>query len=138
MWSLVHRRLTGRFILKDKLSPAVDALLEKLEEQQNAVSATKQMINQLKAMMGESPMFADVVSEPTGAGSSTRANQYYGKGPVAAAEEFLQRRNQAVPIEEIHRALEQGGFDYDAMAWKAKDRLRMLAITLAKNPPEDS
>jgi hypothetical protein len=30
-------------------------------------------------------------------------------------------------------SVEQGGFDFDATGWKEKDRLRMLAISLAKN-----
>jgi hypothetical protein len=119
--------------MKEKLSPAVDALLEKLKEQQAAVASTKKMINQLSVMMGDSPVFADVEPEESLVGAG-RLDQYYGKSPTVAAEEYLKRRNQACTADEIQRGLEQGGFDFDAMDWKPKDRMRMLAITLAKNP----
>lgn len=119
--------------MKDKLWPAVEALLEKLGEQLSAAADTKRTINQLCAMMGDEPMFTDIESE-TAIGGPTRADQYYGKSPTAAAEEYLNRRHQACTAEEIQRGLEQGGFDFDAMEWKQKDRVRLLAITLAKNP----
>jgi hypothetical protein len=120
-------------MMKEKLSPAVDALLDKLKEQQAAATATKKMINQLRLMMGEETLFADVEPENELVGA-VRADQYYGKTPTAAAEEYLKRRNQACSPEEIYRGLEQGGFDFDSMDWKPKDRMRLLAITLAKNP----
>jgi hypothetical protein len=118
--------------MKDKLSPAVDALLEKLTEQQRAVSETKRMINALRGMIGEEPLFADVQPENVLAGP-TRRDQYYGKGLATAAEEYLKRRSQACDAEEIQRGLAAGGFDFAATGWKEKDWLRMLAISLAKN-----
>jgi len=118
--------------MKDRLAPAVEALLEKLNEQLSAAAETKRTINQLCSMMGDEPMFLDV--ESGNSYGPTRADQYYGKSPTIAAEEYLNRRHQACAAEEIHRGLEQGGFDFDAMDWKPKDRVRMLAITLAKNP----
>lgn len=118
--------------MNDKLSPAVEVLTEKLREQQASVAKTKQMINQLSVMMGKEAPFPD--AEPETVFGVTRPDQYYGKPPTVAAEEFLRRRAQACSVDEIQQGLEQGGFDFDAMGWKAKDRMRMLAITLAKNP----
>jgi|ERR1035438_6603939 hypothetical protein len=118
--------------MKDKLTPAVDALLEKLNEQLSAASDTKKTINQLCVIMGDEPMFPDV--ESGNSYGPARADQYYGKSPTVAAEEYLNRRHQACAAEEIQRGMEQGGFDFGAMDWKLKDRVRMLAITLAKNP----
>jgi len=119
--------------MKEKLSPAVDALLEKLKEQQAAVATTKKMVNQLRVMMGEEPLFPDVEPEITLSGT-VRPDQYYGKQPTMAAEEYLKRRGQASSAEEIQRGLAEGGFDFTAMGWKPKDHVRMIAITLAKNP----
>lgn len=47
--------------------------------------------------------------------------------------EFLESRKQAVQAEEILRGLEAGGYDFDVVGWKENDRLRNLAISLAKN-----
>jgi len=118
--------------MKEKLSPAVEVLYEKLQEQQTAVATTKKLINQLTVMMGEAAPFPDV--EPESVVGVTRPDQYYGKAPTVAAEEYLKRRAQACSIEDIQKGLEQGGFDFESMGWKAKDYVRMLAITLAKNP----
>ena len=40
---------------------------------------------------------------------------------------------QACQREEILRGLVAGGFDFDILGWKEDDRLRSLAISLAKN-----
>jgi hypothetical protein len=35
--------------------------------------------------------------------------------------------------DEILKGLEEGGFDFEPLGWKEKDRLRSLSISLAKN-----
>jgi hypothetical protein len=45
----------------------------------------------------------------------------------------LERRKRACKAEEILQGLLDGGFDFDANEWKEKDRLRLLASSLAKN-----
>ncbi len=116
--------------MSEKLEAAISELKEHLDQQLQEAADTKKMINALRKRMGLDPLYADVAVEQVGA---IRPDQFYGKPLAAAAGEYLERRKQACQAEEIMRGLEQGGFDFDATGWKEKDRLRMLALSLAKN-----
>ena len=118
--------------MTDELGPAVTALQRKLDEQLQAVADTKRTINMLLKMSGQAPLFVDVDSERLAAGN-VRSDQFYGKGLATAAAEYLAMRKQACQPDEVLRGLESGGFDFDLMGWKEDDRLRSLAISLAKN-----
>jgi hypothetical protein len=122
--------------MKAELSPAVDALRAQLREQLAEADETKKMINSLLRRMGEEPEFSDSdlnQQQTIRSASGVRADQYYGKPFATAAQEYLERRRQACSAEEILRGLEQGGFDFRPLGWKDTDRLRSLAISLAKN-----
>jgi hypothetical protein len=82
--------------------------------------------------MGKEPMFADVAPEQLGTGP-IRPDQYFGRPLSTVAQEFLERRKQACPAEEIMRGLIQGGYDFKSQRWQEKDWLRLFSITLAKN-----
>lgn len=116
--------------MADELGPAVTALQRKLDEQLRAVGDTKRTINMLLKMSGQQPLYPESDSEQAGA---VRADQFYGKGLATSAAEYLAQRKQACHPDEILRALEAGGFDFDVLRWKKADRLRFLAISLAKN-----
>ena len=117
--------------MADELGPAVTALQRKLDEQLLAMTETKRTINMLLKMSGQAPLYPDADSERSSA--SVRADQFYGKGLATSAAEYLAMRKQACQPEEILRGLESGGFDFDVMGWKESDRLRSLAISIAKN-----
>jgi hypothetical protein len=116
--------------MANELGPAVTALQRKLDEQLQAVADTKRTINMLLKMSGQDPMFPDSDNEYSG---SVRADQFYGKGVATSAAEYLAMRKQACQPDDILRALHAGGFDFDMLGWKEDDRLRSLAISLAKN-----
>ena len=116
--------------MTDELGPAVTALQRKLDEQLQAVTDTKRTINMLLKMSGQAPLYPDSEGER---GGTVRADQFYGRGLATSAAEYLAMRKQACQPEEILRGLEAGGFDFDVMGWKLDDRLRALAISLAKN-----
>ena len=116
--------------MADELGPAVTALQRKLDEQLQAVADTKRTINMLLKMSGQEALYPDADSERSG---SVRADQFYGKGLATSAAEYLALRKQACQPDEILRGLENGGFDFDVMGWQPDDRLRSLAISLAKN-----
>lgn len=119
--------------MNDKLAGAIEVLLSKLDEQIRSVVETKKMINSLRQMNGEAPLFNDSELQPMDAGPS-RPDMYYGKGPVTACREYLEWRKRACSAEEILKGLEQGGFDFKSVGWTDEDsRLRNLAISLAKN-----
>lgn len=117
--------------MADELGPAIAILHGKLDEQLRAVADTKRTINMLLKMSGQDPAFPDTDDEERG--GVVRADQFYGKGLATAAAEYLAMRKQACQPEEIVRALTSGGFDFDLLGWKPDDRLRFLAISLAKN-----
>ncbi len=116
--------------MSDKLSAAIEELQGQLQQQLEEVAETKKMINALRKRMGEAPLYEDVAVEQSG---SIRPDLFYGKPFAAAAQEYLERRKQATPADEIMVGLDKGGFDFDAVGWKEKDRLRNVAISLAKN-----
>jgi hypothetical protein len=116
--------------MADELGPAVTTLQGKLDELLRQVADTKRTINMLLKMSGQKPLYAETDNETSGA---VRADQFYGKGLATSAAEYLAQRKQACQPEEILKALETGGFDFDILGWKESDRLRSLAISLAKN-----
>ena len=116
--------------MADELGPAVTALQRKLTEQLQSVADTKRTINMLLKMSGEKPLYSEADNESNGV---VRADQFYGKGLATSAAEYLAQRKQACQPEEILRGLKAGGFDFDMLGWKEDDRLRSLAISLAKN-----
>jgi len=118
--------------MKEKLNAAIDVLIEQLQQQVQQVAETKKMINSLRQRMGEEPLYPDVSPESV-VGGGSRRDLYYGKPLATAAQMYLERRKQACEAEEILNGLEQGGFDFAALGWKEKDRLRSLAMSLAKN-----
>jgi hypothetical protein len=120
--------------MNNKLSAAIDALIEQLAEQEHEVIETKKMINALCKRIGEEPRFVDSALETTPFnGGPLRRDQFYGKPLATAAQEYLERRKQACSAEEIMHGLEDGGFNFVALGWKEDDRLRSFAISLAKN-----
>jgi hypothetical protein len=120
--------------MKEQLSGAIDALLAKLEEQMQGVIETKRMINSLRKMIGEDPLFSESeVQQPQIDLGPIKADQYYGKPLASAARDYLERRKTACPAEDILKGLAVGGFDFEGTGWREKDRLRSLSISLAKN-----
>jgi hypothetical protein len=116
--------------MSEKLTAAIEELQVHLDQQLQEAADTKKMINALLKRNGQEPLYPDVVVEQVGA---IRPDQYYGKALATAAQDYLERRKQACPAEDILRGLQEGGFDFETTGWKEKDRLRMLAISLAKN-----
>jgi hypothetical protein len=112
----------------DEFAPAVTALQRKLDQQIQAANETRRAINMLMKAAGREPVYPD--TEESG---SLRQDQFYGKGLATSAAEYLQMRGQACQTEEILRGLAQGGFDFDVLGWNESDRVRSLAMSLAKN-----
>ena len=117
--------------MSEKLSAAIEELEAQLEFQLREVVETKRVINNLRKRMGQDPLYEDESVESNG---SIRPDAFYGKPFATAAQEFLERRKGARSAADILLGLEEGGFDFRATGWKkADDRLRMVAISLAKN-----
>ncbi len=119
--------------MPDPKQAVIEELLDHLEELTREAADTKRTINSLRRRMGQPPMFDEAVPPGAGASRAIRADQFFGKPFSTAAREYIELRGQALPAAEIAIALEQGGFDFDALGWGKDDRARILAITLAKN-----
>jgi hypothetical protein len=115
----------------EKLNSAIEVLLDQLKDQVRGVSETKRTINALRRSNGEGALFPDV-EEDIGI-SQLRADQFYGKPLATSAQEFLERRKQACPADEILKGLDAGSFDFKSLGWPEKDRLRNVSVSLAKN-----
>lgn len=118
--------------MDEKLNAAVEVLMEQLKEQVKTVADTKRTINALLRQMNKEPLFQDTLPESI-YNVKVRRDEYYGKPFATAAQMFLQRRKEAMSGDEILKGLEEGGFHFDALGWREDDRLRSLAISLAKN-----
>jgi hypothetical protein len=116
--------------MNEKLNDAIDELVVQLGLQLQEVAETKRVINNLRKRVGLPPLYEDVDVEQ---GANLRPDQFYGKHFATAAQEYLERRKRACSAAEILAGLSQGGFDFRTTTWQAKDRLRMVAISLAKN-----
>lgn len=120
--------------MSESLQKAIEEMQTKLQSKLNEAAELKKAINTLCSVMGTPAMYADVEAESaSGAIGPTRPDIYYGKPLATAVKEYLEYRRQAVKPEDILSALVQGGFDFDAIEWTEKGRLRNLAISLSKN-----
>jgi hypothetical protein len=111
-----------------KVLADIQTRIESLLEE---VSKLKKTANMVADLAGQSPLYADVEEDSKAVGP-TRADAYYGKPLATAVREYLEFRRQAVPVEDIQKGLEQGGFDFDS-SWPKASRLRYLAISISKN-----
>lgn len=118
--------------MDEKLNAAIEVLLDQLKDQERQVADAKRTINDLLRRVNRDPMFPDTSPESIYS-VKVRRDEYYGKPFATAAQMFLQRRKEAATAEEVLKGLEEGGFDFRALGWKDNDRLRSLAISLAKN-----
>jgi hypothetical protein len=117
----------------EEITPVLDFLHRQLHDKLAEATEIKKTINGLLKQLGSEPEFADVESGQLSLRGAMRPDQYYGKPFATAAQEYLERRKQACSADEIMKGLEQGGFDFKALTWKDSDRLKNVAISLAKN-----
>ena len=122
--------------MASRFQGAIDQLVEEVEAKQQEISELRRMVNFLRGKDGQPPLYPDV-DDGAGAGRglvALRPDEYYGKSPITAAREYLERRGQAALPEEIAEALERGSFDYKAQGWSSKENWgRNLAISMSKN-----
>lgn len=115
---------------------AVEKLAAEIEGKEKELAELKRMVNFLRSRDGQPPLYQE--AEAGGGGVrglvTLRPDEYYGKSPITAAREYLEKRGQAALPDEIAEALERGSFDYKAQEWNAKDNWgRNLAISMSKN-----
>lgn len=110
-------------------------MIEEIHAKELELTNLKRAANTFYRSKGEQEPF-NLDDADTGSGGIVRIkpDEFYGRGFATAAGSYLERRKQAVNAEEILRALEAGGFDFDAAGWKdVAGRGRTVAASLAKN-----
>lgn len=86
----------------------------KLREQEQAVADTKKFINQLLAFAGRAPLF-ETTDTPTEAASlALRGDEFVGQTQHTAARMSLERRKAPATLDELHRDLVAGGYEFTA------------------------
>ena len=121
--------------MSTELQGAINVLVSRVEQKARELIEMKRMVNSLCRETGQAELYSDADLQDKGstARPTLDPDQYYGKPPVSAAREYLERRGKAVPLDEILDALERGGFDFDAQGWTETQRLRHLGSSLGKN-----
>lgn len=122
--------------MSDHLKATIADLQVKLREQEQTVSKTKSLINQLAEMAGMEPLYATPeLSTSSAVMLSIRADQFYGQPLATAVREVLvlrKARNQGpATINEIFQALTEGGFAFDTK--NEENAKRGLRISVTKN-----
>ena len=122
--------------MSESVKAAIEDMKEILSAKLAEVAKLKQTINGMARAIGGEPLYADDEPELVATRKSTaiRPDQFFGRSPITAAREYLEKVGEPKPADEILSALTKGGFDFEAQDWKdEKARLRNLAISLSKN-----
>jgi hypothetical protein len=112
----------------------LENMIEEIRAKEIELNSLKRAANTFFRSKNEPEPFN--ITDPdadTNAPMRFRPDEFYGKGFATAARLYMERRKQAVSGEDVTKALDQGGFDYDAQGWKKDDRVRIVAMSLAKN-----
>lgn len=120
--------------MSNNLQNAVEEMQTTLQAKLDEVVDLKKAINTLCGIMGQEPLYADVEEEQAkGMKGPARPDMYFNKPVATAARMYLESVGHAVQSEDIIKGLEAGSFDFKALGWTEKTRLRNLSISLAKN-----
>jgi hypothetical protein len=123
--------------MSELLKKAIEDMQSILAGKMEDVAKLKRTINGMAAAIGETAIYPDDEPEqPSFRGKSAllRPDEFFGKSPITAAREYLEKVGEPKALDEIFDGLARGGFDFDAQGWKdEKHRLRFLAISLGKN-----
>lgn len=121
--------------MSNELQGAINVLVGKVDQKTRELIEMKRMINGLcrEADLPVKYSDADLVVKGSSAIPALDSDEFYGKAPTIAARMYLEKRDKAVPLEEILAALETGGFDFDNQGWPEDQRLRQLGASMGKN-----
>ena len=111
----------------------LEQMVEEIRSKQVELDNQKRAANTFYRAKNEPEPFVIDDPDATAGTLRIRPDEYYGKGFATAAGNYLERRKQAVTAEEMLKALEQGGFDFNAIGWKEENRARTVAMSLSKN-----
>src|SRR5687768_750164 len=112
-----------------QMSATVQMLIDRVHAKQKETADLKRVVNGLCREAGMEPAFQDVDEEQHVGGGHVRLrpDEFYGKSVLTAARMYLDKRKQAVSANEILKALQDGGFDFNSLGWDTSNLLRPLS-----------
>jgi hypothetical protein len=115
----------------DAFEETLAKALEKLSGEEKAVVETKKFINSLCAFYGQPSRYASVETPDEVASSATlKGDEYYGKAAASAVRMVLERFKAAgkspVTVDEIHKTLIDGGYQFQADGANQKTSLYVM------------
>ncbi|MCB1230459.1 MAG: hypothetical protein KDN19_09350 [Verrucomicrobiae bacterium] len=121
--------------MDDYLEKTIRAFKAKLEEAESEVIRIKKSINDMCAIGGAPPMYADAQLNPETRGEIGFANDdFYGKPLATCVKQILERNKAsgggAMSVEEIYQILLAGGYHFDG---KEENRKTILRTAMRKN-----
>ena len=116
----------------DAIDAVVATLAEKIQAKYKDIAELKRAANTICRDAGKEIPFTEETEPEITVGGRVRPDEFYGKGVATAARLYLEKRKQAASGEEILKALQDGGFDFQGLGWKG-NLLRPLAMSLSKN-----
>lgn len=94
----------------------IAVLQDRLRLQEEKLTATKKLVNDLCRESGRDPLYPDAESGSAGTMTSIQADTFYGQPLNASARKVLEMRRAMglgpATVKEIHQALEKGGYQF--------------------------
>jgi hypothetical protein len=104
--------------MADVYQPAIEALQQRLAEEEAAVAETKKLINKLCEVAGRQAPYANVDEAATPNITTIRPDTFYGKKLYTAVREYLEMRHAAnlgpAGTRDIYDAIVSGGYQFEA------------------------
>jgi len=101
----------------EHIKQTIDTALIKLKDLERDVAQTRDLINRLRAFIGEPPMFETTQTEGSPAASGLKGDEYVGKVQQTAIRTILERRKglglAPSTLDEIYTDLKAGGYVFD-------------------------
>jgi hypothetical protein len=119
--------------MPNELDKAIESLQNELLNLDVRQVEIKKAINQLMALNGLPPKYADIEQSNSNIGKyEPPPREFVGKSMLDSTKEFLRKTGRASTAQEILDGLTKGDFQFPS-TWKAKHSLKNMAIFLGSN-----
>ena len=126
--------------MSEHILRTIEEMEAKLREYEQQVVSHKKLINQLCVYAGLEVKYPDTELQPVGNSMvlTVKRNSFFSRPLTTCVKEYLEMRKRAgldaAPLDEIFKALQEGGYHLDDISTKGEaEQRRGVAISLAKN-----
>jgi hypothetical protein len=118
----------------EHVTKTIELVQGQIHDLENELAQKKRTVNDLCALIGQPPVYADATPGPSGM-IKVRSDEFYGKRLATVVRSILERRASAnlgaASLDDIFDTMQRGGFAF-ASSSDANSK-RALAISLVKN-----